>query len=57
MSFEQRADTLNELFLNRMQPLQKQINVATIQAQVEEQLFYQQTLEYQNRGGKADIIR
>lgn len=57
MSFEERAEVLNDLFLNRMQPLQKQINVATIQAQVEEQLFYQQTLEYQNRGGKADIIR
>ena len=40
-----------------MQPLQKQINAATIEAQVQEQLFYQQTLEYQNRGNKADIIR
>ena len=46
MSFEERADALNDIFLNRLQPLQKQINAATIEAQVEEQLFYQQTLEY-----------
>lgn len=57
MSFEQRSDAINDLFLNRLQPLQKQINAATILAQVEEQLFYQQTLEYQNRGAKADVIR
>ena len=37
--------------------MQKRINTATIEAQVEEQLYYQQTLEYQNRGTKADIIR
>lgn len=57
MSFEERAYALNELFTEQLIPFLRDINTATIEAQVEEQLYYQQTLEYQNRGTKADIIR
>lgn len=57
LSFEERADALNELFTNELIPFFRDINTATIEAQVEEQLYYQQTLEYQSRGAKADIIR
>ena len=57
MSFEERGDAINDIFTDRLVPLLRQINAATIEAQVDEQLYYQQTLEYQNRGNKADIIR
>ena len=57
MSFEERADALNSLFIEKLMPFFREINMATIEAQVEEQLYYQQTLEYQNRGTKADIIK
>ncbi len=57
MSFEDRADALNELFMNKLLPFFRDINTATIESQVEEQLYYQQTLEYQNRATKADLIK
>ena len=40
MSFEERADALNSLFVDQLLPLLKQINATTIEAQVEEQLYY-----------------
>ena len=57
MSFEQRGDALNDLFTERLIPFLREVNSTTIEAQVQEQLYYHQTLEYQNRGAKADIIR
>jgi len=40
LSFEERADALNELFTNELIPFFRDINTATIEAQVEEQLYY-----------------
>ena len=40
MSFEERADALNSLFVDQLLPLLKQINATTIEDQVEEQLYY-----------------
>lgn len=57
MSFGERADALNELFTEQLIPFFRDINAANIEAQVEEQLYYQQTLEYQNRETKADLIK
>ena len=57
MSLEERAEVLNDLFLNELVPFLREVNVAVIDAQVEEQLYYQQTLEFQNRGQKAELIR
>ncbi len=57
MPFEDRADALNELFIDKLLPFFRDINTATIESQVEEQLYYQQTLEYQNRATKADLIK
>ena len=56
-TFEQRADGMNELFSERLVPFMREIYSSIIENQVQEQLYYQQTLEYQNRGAKADIIR
>ena len=57
MTCEQRGEALNEIFTERLVPLLRQVNAATIDCQVDEQLYYQQTLEYQNRGQKAEIIK
>ena len=46
MSFEQKADALNNLFSERLIPFLREVSFATIEAQVAEQLYYQQTLEY-----------
>ena len=40
MSCEQRADALNDIFNDRLVPLLKVINVATVNDQVQEQLYY-----------------
>ncbi len=40
MSFEERADALNSLFTEQLIPFFREINAATIDAQVEEQLYY-----------------
>ena len=36
LSFEQRADSLNELFTESLVPLLREINAATIQSQIDE---------------------
>ena len=40
LSFEERADRLNELFTEKVVPFLRQVNAAAIKAQVEEQLYY-----------------
>ena len=48
---------MNDIFTERVIALLRQINEATIDSQIDEQLYYQQTIEYQNRGEKAEIIK
>lgn len=48
---------MNNLFTEEVVPLLREINAASITSQIDEQLFYQQTLEHQNRGAKAEVIR
>ena len=57
LSIEQRAESLNSLFTDQVVPFLREINEAAVNSQIDEQLFYQQTLEHQNRGAKAEIIR
>lgn len=40
MSFEERGDALNDLFTETLIPLLREVHAATIQAQIEEQLYY-----------------
>jgi hypothetical protein len=57
LSIEQRSEAVNDLFTKSVIPLLREIHSASIESAIAEQLFYQQTLEYQNRNAKADIIR
>ena len=57
LSYEERAERMNTLFHEKMIPFLKEVNTRGVNSQAESQLFYNQALEYQNRGMKADIIK
>ena len=57
LSYEERAERMNTLFHEKMVPFLKEVHAKGMNSQAESQLFYNQALEYQNRGMKADIIK
>ena len=57
MSYEQRADRLNQLFLEKIVPFIRDVNERAMNSASDGQLFYSQALEYSNRANKAEIIK
>ena len=57
MSYEQRADRLNQLFLEKIIPFIRDVNERAMNSASDGQLFYSQALEYSNRANKAEIIK
>ena len=57
MSYEQRAERLNQLFLEKIVPFVRDVSERAMNSGSDGQLFYSQALEYQNRAMKADIIK
>ena len=57
ISFEERAERLNHLFMDKIIPFYREIIAQSLQAQFEEQFLDFQTQEYLNRNQKAEMVR
>ena len=57
LSFEQRAERLNQLFLDKIVPFYREVVATSLLAMSEEQFIESQTQEHLARNQKADLIK